>query len=290
MKRTSRKPKRTSRSPKPGSRGLRANWPKRQPADPVGARELLLVTQNESSLYRQHEAIAENLLKKLKKGRYDHSKAWKGWLYWIDSGAQYYSKHYGGSFNPSTREMAAREYADDWLAEMRAQGMVANVSYRSSRSRDPRWLRARFDSIDNEGNRVRKGDEVLYWPLTRTVMSGQKAKDAWRRFLSEKGDEEGIPFASNPALRCAMSPECTRPVTHLDNQGYVYCAPHAEQRKSGYGGVRTRKLTQAEIGKLEQGQPVRYSRNPLASNGWGRRAAKSLKGKRRARTKRTSRR
>jgi len=72
---------------------------------------------------------------------------------------------------------------------------------------DPRWITARFDGIDDEGNKVRKGDEVLYWPSTKRVQTGQKAKDAWRRFLSEKGDEEGTPFASNPrAARPGMDP------------------------------------------------------------------------------------
>lgn len=75
---------------------------------------------------------------------------------------------------------------------------------------DPRWISARFDGIDDEGNRVRKGDEVLYWPSTKRVQTGQKAKDAWRRFLSEKGDEEGTPYASNPRRKRASRRNGTR--------------------------------------------------------------------------------
>jgi len=63
---------------------------------------------------------------------------------------------------------------------------------------DPMWITAKYDSHDDEGRKVRKGDRVLYWPSLRRVQSGEKADAAWRRFLSEKGDDEGTPYASNP--------------------------------------------------------------------------------------------
>jgi len=59
-------------------------------------------------------------------------------------------------------------------------------------------MAAKYPGVDSEGKSFRKGDEILYWPSTKTVMTGATAKDAWRRFLSEKGDDEGSPFASNP--------------------------------------------------------------------------------------------
>lgn len=74
---------------------------------------------------------------------------------------------------------------------------VSRNGYGRSYSGDPRWMTARYDGTDDQGNRVRKGDEVLYWPSTKKMMTGQRAKDAWLRFLSEKGDEEGMPFARN---------------------------------------------------------------------------------------------
>jgi len=50
---------------------------------------------------------------------------------------------------------------------------------------DPMWITAKYDSHDDEGRKVRKGDRVLYWPSLRRVQSGEKADAAWRRFLSE---------------------------------------------------------------------------------------------------------
>ena len=78
---------------------------------------------------------------------------------------------------------------------------VSKNGYGRSYSGDPRWMTARYDGTDDQGNRVRKGDEVLYWPSTKKMMTGQRAKDAWLRFLSEKGDEEGMPFARNGRKR-----------------------------------------------------------------------------------------
>ena len=121
--------KRTSR------RSTYMNPPRAAAADPVGARELLLATENESSLYPQHQAIAASLLRKMKSGRYDHAMAPKAWQYWLDSGAKLYSKQFGGSFSPATRTMAAREYADQWLNEMRVQGLAKNAK-RTSRNPD----------------------------------------------------------------------------------------------------------------------------------------------------------
>lgn len=137
MKRTSRKAKRTSR--------LARNWPKAAGADSVAARELLLTTENEYSLYPQHQAIEKSLLRKIKSGRYDHSKAWKAWQYWMDAGAKLYVKQYGGSFSPATRATAAREYADQWYDSYKAGDVKANRR---------KWVSR------NAGQRIRLGDKV----------------------------------------------------------------------------------------------------------------------------------
>ena len=67
--------------------------------------------------------------------------------------------------------------------------------YGSSYKGDPRWMDAKYPGVDSKGNSFRKGEEVLYWPSTKTFMTGPEAKDAWQRFLSERGDEEGNPYA-----------------------------------------------------------------------------------------------
>lgn len=59
-------------------------------------------------------------------------------------------------------------------------------------------------------------------------------------------------------LHCAMGlGECTGPVTHIDDKGYVYCTGHGERRRCD--GVRKcRALRPAEITKLTNGQPIKY--------------------------------
>lgn len=78
---------------------------------------------------------------------------------------------------------------------------VSRNAYGRSRygsySNDPRWMAAKYPGVDSEGKSFKKGDEILYWPSTKTVMTGAKAKQAWLDFLSAKGDEEGMPFARN---------------------------------------------------------------------------------------------
>lgn len=60
-------------------------------------------------------------------------------------------------------------------------------------------------------------------------------------------------------LTCEMSKNCQKPVTHIGSKGYVYCTPCAlERRASGY--ERTRKMTKAELAKVQSGTPIRYQR------------------------------
>lgn len=60
---------------------------------------------------------------------------------------------------------------------------------------DPRWMTAKYPGKASDGTPFKKGEEVLYYPLTKTFIAGEKAKQAWREFQSAKGDEEGTPYA-----------------------------------------------------------------------------------------------
>ena len=88
------------------------------PVDEAAARELDLYAENTSELYGQKKAILANIQRKLKSGKYDHSKAWKLWMYWVDAAARRYVKEFGGSvqsvFNKATREHLARQLADHY--------------------------------------------------------------------------------------------------------------------------------------------------------------------------------
>lgn len=48
---------------------------------------------------------------------------------------------------------------------------------------------------------------------------------------------------------------CAHPVTHVDEDGWLYCAAHGEQRKQH---KRCRKLRPHELRKLERGEKIRY--------------------------------
>lgn len=54
---------------------------------------------------------------------------------------------------------------------------------------DPYWTTARFNGRDADGNQVRTGDRIFYYPLTRTVLTGAKAEQAAREFAAAADDE-----------------------------------------------------------------------------------------------------
>lgn len=57
--------------------------------------------------------------------------------------------------------------------------------------------------------------------------------------------------AETGKLTCDMSRDCTAPVTHLEEKGYIYCTAHAADRRTY--GHRCRKLRPHEIKRLEGG-------------------------------------
>jgi hypothetical protein len=57
-------------------------------------------------------------------------------------------------------------------------------------SGDPRWIRAKYPGVAQDGTPFKKGDEVLYWPKGKVFMVGKEAEQAWREFESQAADEE----------------------------------------------------------------------------------------------------
>ena len=90
--------------------------------DAEAARELYLFMQNERSLMRQKDSIIKNISKKMKSGKYDHKKAPKLWMYWVDSGAKEYDKLYGSpgvkTFDKETKMSVAIQLGDEYKAEI----------------------------------------------------------------------------------------------------------------------------------------------------------------------------
>ena len=55
-------------------------------------------------------------------------------------------------------------------------------------------------------------------------------------------------------LKCLMTDDCNKAVTHIDDKGYPYCTEHGERRKN----VRPcRRLTKEEIKALTNGQTIK---------------------------------
>ena len=90
--------------------------------DRVAADELYNFMQNERDLERQKDSIIKNIIRKKKSGKYDHSKAPKLWMYWVDSGAKAYDKEYSSpgvkTFDKDTRGSVAIQFANEYNAEI----------------------------------------------------------------------------------------------------------------------------------------------------------------------------
>jgi hypothetical protein len=54
-------------------------------------------------------------------------------------------------------------------------------------------------------------------------------------------------------ISCEMTGNCTAEVTHLDENGYIYCTGHGIQRRSW---KNCRKLRPHELSRLRRGQQV----------------------------------
>lgn len=61
--------------------------------------------------------------------------------------------------------------------------------------------------------------------------------------------------APKKKLQCDMDTSCAAPVSHIDDDGYVYCAAHGARRKATRP---CRKLRPGEIKKLEAGGTTSY--------------------------------
>ncbi len=65
--------------------------------------------------------------------------------------------------------------------------------------------------------------------------------------------------SSAKTLACDMKNDCKDHVTHIDNKGFVYCSSHGAQRRMN--GTPCRKMSRAEIKRLEEGGTISYTRH-----------------------------
>lgn len=61
----------------------------------------------------------------------------------------------------------------------------------------------------------------------------------------------------NLFLRCDMHRDCDKPVTHIDDKGWIYCERHGHERK---GARPCRELSKTEIDMLVQKKPISFER------------------------------
>jgi hypothetical protein len=64
-------------------------------------------------------------------------------------------------------------------------------------------------------------------------------------------------------LECSAIGDCQKPVTHIDNKGFLHCDHHGKQRKLH---VPCRMLTKGELGLLQDGKPIPYRKQPKATD------------------------
>jgi len=93
--------------------------------DIVAKKELTLYLENTYKLHRQKQDIIKNLLRKIKKEKYDPDLAWKLWLYWVTAGAKEYIKEHcrktdtiRSVFPKVLRETIAKELAEEYKQRM----------------------------------------------------------------------------------------------------------------------------------------------------------------------------
>lgn len=110
-------------------------------------RELELFIDNDETLYRQSGAIQENLLRKIAKGRYDHKKAPKLWLYMVNEGARRYVKEFGGNgrlmFPLAGKKNLAQRYANQFVRMLKSGEIAAKL-------RNPSFVRGAVATINSQ--------------------------------------------------------------------------------------------------------------------------------------------
>ena len=131
-----------------------------------------------------------------------------------------------------------KEFQDEWKAKNeeygdKFKGKSASRPYKTYQG-DPRWMRARREGVADDGSPVKRGQEILYWPSTKTVMVGRQAKEAWAQFQSEAADEfvmGGSRWAANESDTEGMF-EKNKPADPCKNMSDAECKEWDAQNKA----------------------------------------------------------
>lgn len=63
---------------------------------------------------------------------------------------------------------------------------------------DPIRIVAKYPGVDLNGKPFKKGEEITYYPRTKTIISGAEGDKAYRDFLSAAADEDVYAGRGNP--------------------------------------------------------------------------------------------
>lgn len=63
---------------------------------------------------------------------------------------------------------------------------------------DPIRIVAKYPGVDINGKPFKKGEEITYYPRTKTIISGVEGEQAYRDFLSAAADEDAYMGRGNP--------------------------------------------------------------------------------------------
>ena len=100
-------------------------------------RELELFIMNDQDLYRQmFMPIIMNIVRKMKRGVYNHKLAPKLWQYLVDQGAKKYVQEFGGTVRGTFPKRARQELASD-LADEQME-MIKAGEYSIATGYDPK--------------------------------------------------------------------------------------------------------------------------------------------------------
>ena len=100
-------------------------------------RELDLYIMNDVDLYRQmFMPIIMNIIRKIKRGVYDHARAPRLWQYLVDQGARKYVKEFGGTVRDTFPKQARIELAQDMADEQ--YDMIKAGEYSIATGYDPK--------------------------------------------------------------------------------------------------------------------------------------------------------
>jgi|14BtaG_2_1085337.scaffolds.fasta_scaffold02648_2 hypothetical protein len=106
---------------------IKTRYTRESVEDEDAVRELVLYADNTGSLYPQKESIMKNLTRKWRKGVYDSELAAKLWLYWATAAAKSYAQEFGYAFSVQDRKAAAKEFEENWRAELEAGNAMESV-------------------------------------------------------------------------------------------------------------------------------------------------------------------